>query len=367
MMAEGLDRLKTAMARVLIFHHVLGLTSGLMSFKRSLEEANVEVVMPDMFNGMVFESVDEGLSFVDTNGEALLSSVGELDDLGDHFDAVIGISFGALLAAEFCRIATGRVRDLIEIAAFVPTESSISELSPPRVTVVASRDDPYINGDDLASFLDYQREVPDSSIRLFAGKNHFFMDDSNLEFSEVLRDLTVVQIVEVLEKRGIEGLGRESFDPSVARELVEIRETNYDDPRLIYCTQRYRQELHAQIGIDPVTDEEWQKFVGQGQGRLFVALLGERAIGTVTLARLNQSDFEVKRLWVDKSARGMSVGRRLMDRLEVTAREMGCKRLLLDTHGDLVAAIGLYRTLGYVDEAPYNTNERCQIWMSKTL
>ncbi|MDA8196588.1 MAG: GNAT family N-acetyltransferase [Actinomycetota bacterium] len=355
------------MARILLLHHVLGATPGLSRFKERLEALGLEVVMPDLFMTNTFDNVDDGLEYAESHWNEVLDAADGVVSSNVPFDAIIGVSFGALIASRLSRYLDIHSCNLIYISAFVPPEVSSMVPTRPKVTVIASGDDPYFDGEDQISLATYSEEFTETVKHIFVGRSHFFIDDSHAEYSDALFEITIEKICQSLEGQGIaiEGRGRSDLDSK--RALVEFLETDFDDPRLIYCTQRYRQELYLQIGIDPVTDEELKEFNSKGVGRFFVALFGGDAVGTVTLAALKNDDFEVKRLWVSPLARGMGVGRGLMDRLESVAREMGCKRLLLDTHADLTEAVGLYRALGYREGSAYNENQRAQIWMSKVI
>ena len=58
---------------------------------------------------------------------------------------------------------------------------------------------------------------------------------------------------------------------------------------------------------------------------------------------------EIKRLWVSETARGLGVGRRLMDALEQAASEAGATRVRLDTNRALSEATAMYGKRGYVE------------------
>jgi GNAT superfamily N-acetyltransferase/dienelactone hydrolase len=355
------------MARILLFHHILGITPGVANLKRRLEALNFEVELPDLFDGKIFESVESGLAYVASHQEDVFGCLENIVDSGGYFDAVVGISFGAMVASQLCNIATDHVGQLVFVSAFVAPEDSSGSMSSPKVTVIASENDPFYAGEDHSALLEYRETHPESTLFLFVGRSHFFMDDSHAEYSQAMTDIMLAKIVELISEGKSVGHYNDLLKWHGDSGTINVIETNVSDPRLVYCTQRYRQELFLQIGIDPVTDDEWQYFCEYSRSRLFLAIGGDRSLGTVTLTALDETSFEIKRLWVDQKARGHGIGRRLMDRLEGAALEMGCKRLFLDTHNDLIAAIGLYRSMGYVDDVPYNSNERCQLWMSKSL
>jgi len=65
---------------------------------------------------------------------------------------------------------------------------------------------------------------------------------------------------------------------------------------------------------------------------------------------------EIKRMYLRPQFRGQGLGRELMGRLLDEARARGYRRVVLDTLGRLIPAIGLYRSFGFQEIEPYNYN-----------
>jgi ribosomal protein S18 acetylase RimI-like enzyme len=86
-------------------------------------------------------------------------------------------------------------------------------------------------------------------------------------------------------------------------------------------------------------------------------LLAERdgtRLGIVALKPLLRGIAEVKRLYVVPAARGLGIGRALLDRVLVEAAARGYQRVRLDSHrASMGAAIALYLRLGFAEIAPY--------------
>jgi GNAT superfamily N-acetyltransferase len=102
-------------------------------------------------------------------------------------------------------------------------------------------------------------------------------------------------------------------------------------------------------------------------GGWVVVYLGEEPVGCGGIKQLDDETAELKRIYVSEAARGQGLGRRLLQRLEALARELGYERVRLDT-GDLQPeALALFRSAGYVDIPDYNDNTWATYWMQKQL
>lgn len=103
-------------------------------------------------------------------------------------------------------------------------------------------------------------------------------------------------------------------------------------------------------------------------GECLLARLDGAPVGAVTLQRLTADTAEMNRLFVHAAARGRGVGRALVERLIERARELGYRRLVLSTVRRFVAAVTLYRSLGFVEATrPDNPDAAFQIDMRLDL
>jgi putative acetyltransferase len=92
-------------------------------------------------------------------------------------------------------------------------------------------------------------------------------------------------------------------------------------------------------------------------GRLLLAIEDEQVAGCIALRSLNDGACEMKRLYVRPEFRGQGLGKKLVTTLLDVAREIGYRRILLDTlPGKMDEAIALYRSLGFREIAPYYHN-----------
>jgi ribosomal protein S18 acetylase RimI-like enzyme len=89
-------------------------------------------------------------------------------------------------------------------------------------------------------------------------------------------------------------------------------------------------------------------------GALLLARVDGVAAGVVALRKLDAGIAEMKRLYVKPAHHGRSIGRTLAEAVVAAARARGYRRLRLDTiSGKMEAAVKLYRSMGFVEIAPY--------------
>jgi ribosomal protein S18 acetylase RimI-like enzyme len=70
---------------------------------------------------------------------------------------------------------------------------------------------------------------------------------------------------------------------------------------------------------------------------------------------------------VSESARGLGLGRRLLEELEARAIESGAPMARLETNRHLIEAIGLYRSAGYREVPAFNDEPFADHWFEKEL
>lgn len=92
------------------------------------------------------------------------------------------------------------------------------------------------------------------------------------------------------------------------------------------------------------------------QGRLLLAWQGDAVVGCAALRAVDSECCELKRVYVRPAARGLQLGRRLVEQMLQEARAAGYQRMALDVLPEFEAAQALYRQLGFVDAQPVSVN-----------
>jgi putative acetyltransferase len=107
-------------------------------------------------------------------------------------------------------------------------------------------------------------------------------------------------------------------------------------------------------------DQELAKLPGDyapPEGRLLLAEYEGQLAGCVALHKLDQAICEMKRLYLRPQFRGKGLGRILAERIIAEARQIGYRRMRLDTVEPVMKdAVAMYRRFGFKEIAPYCPN-----------
>jgi DNA-binding MarR family transcriptional regulator/GNAT superfamily N-acetyltransferase len=151
---------------------------------------------------------------------------------------------------------------------------------------------------------------------------------------------------------------------------VEIRAVDPEHPDARYCLAEYVAELNrrSERGFDPaVGATALPHEVRPPAGRFFVAYLHGEAIGCGAVKHHPGAPSELKRMWIAPSARGLGLGRRLLEELEACARASGARVARIETSAVLTEALALYRSAGWVEVPPFNDEPFADHWFEKAL
>lgn len=152
---------------------------------------------------------------------------------------------------------------------------------------------------------------------------------------------------------------------------IEIRVIEPDAPMALEAMRAYMEELDRRFperfDISSGFDPEELGLMRAPAGAFLVAEEDSLVVGCGGLRSLDDGSAEIKRMWVSPSARGLGLGRRLLDRLEAEARRRGHAVVVLDTHASLDEAISMYSGAGYERIERYNDNPYAQLFFRKQL
>ncbi len=157
---------------------------------------------------------------------------------------------------------------------------------------------------------------------------------------------------------------------ALTRDRIALTEMDPQSNEARYCLGEYYAELGRRFkqGFDvSLSRDPDAKDMRRPRGSFLVAMSDTLPIGCVGLKGTDHGYAEIKRLWVAPSARGLGLGKRLMDAAEDAARALGIALLRLDTNSALPEAGQLYRTTGWREIPRFNDDPYPDLFFEKQI
>jgi N-acetylglutamate synthase-like GNAT family acetyltransferase len=89
------------------------------------------------------------------------------------------------------------------------------------------------------------------------------------------------------------------------------------------------------------------KYILNPGGVIVFATVGQETVGCCALAPIAPGEYEVAKMAVTPTHRGLGIGRLILEAIIAAGRELGATRLYLETNAKLPAATYLYKALGF--------------------
>jgi DNA-binding MarR family transcriptional regulator/GNAT superfamily N-acetyltransferase len=151
---------------------------------------------------------------------------------------------------------------------------------------------------------------------------------------------------------------------------VQITAVDPEHPDARYCLAEYVAELNrrSERGFDPtVGATALPDEVRPPAGQFFVAYLHGQAIGCGAVKHHADAPAEIKRMWIAPAARGLGLGRRLLQELEACALAGGARVARIETSAVLTEALALYQSADWGEVPAFNDEPFADHWFEKTL
>lgn len=191
------------MAEVLLFHHAQGQTEGFHSFADELRGAGHTVHTPDLYDGRVFDSFDDGVAHAGEVGFGQIIERGTrmADDLRNEL-VYVGFSLGAMPAQKLAQTRPG-ARGAVLVYSCVPaTEFGDSWPAEVPVQIHGMDADPiFVDEGDLDAARALVDSASDAELFLYPGDQHYFADSSLASYDPDAAALLTQRVLEFLERR----------------------------------------------------------------------------------------------------------------------------------------------------------------------
>jgi len=170
------------MTEVLLFHHAQGLTPGVRAFADDLRAAGHTVHTPDLYDGLLFDTLDQGMAHAKELGfdNILERAVRTADDLPAEV-VYAGFSLGEMAAQKLAQTRPG-ARGALLFYSCIPISGEWAFGPWPEgvpVQIHGMDADPIFVGEgDIEAAREIVANVGDAELFLYPGDQHYFADSS---------------------------------------------------------------------------------------------------------------------------------------------------------------------------------------------
>ena len=168
------------MARVVVFHHAQGLTEGVLAFADGLRTKGHEVVTPDLYDGLTFDNLADGVTHAESIGMTTLVDAGTASVSEISGGAVYaGFSLGGLVAHKLAQTDPEAMGALLYHYGDVPpTMFAPTWPEGTDVQLHISEEDEYYEPDTVDDFVRVVDLSSDAELFTYPGSAHLFTDSS---------------------------------------------------------------------------------------------------------------------------------------------------------------------------------------------
>ncbi|MDD2791826.1 MAG: GNAT family N-acetyltransferase [Sediminibacterium sp.] len=127
------------------------------------------------------------------------------------------------------------------------------------------------------------------------------------------------------------------------------------------------------VFYDDSTDHLFELFAAEPRSAYYVALQGNVVVGGAGIyptEGLPEHTCELVKMYLNKTVRGMGLGRKMIDHCLEVAKQKGFEQIYLETMPELNKAVAVYEQFGfsYLNGPMGNSGHNgCNIWMLKQL
>jgi dienelactone hydrolase len=191
------------MAEVLLYHHAQGQTAGFLGFADELRRAGHIVYTPDLYDGRVHATLDEGVAYADQIGtsEIIARGVRAADGLPAEL-VYAGFSLGVLPAQRLAQTRPG-ARGALLFHACIPV-AKFSDVWPAElpVQIHGMEADPFFAGEgDIDAARALVESARHADLFLYPGDQHLFADASLPSYDADAAALLMRRVLDFLATR----------------------------------------------------------------------------------------------------------------------------------------------------------------------
>lgn len=188
------------MPTILLFHHIQGLTPGVIAFAETLRAAGHTVHTPDLLDGKLFPSIPAGMDYLQKLGFQTVISRGAAAaaELPDNI-VYLGLSMGVMPTQYLAQTRPGALGAVL-LHGMVPVEE-FGPAWPAGVPVeihAMDADPEFVDSGDIDAARALIAKADDGEMFLYPGNGHLFTDASLPDYEKAAADLVMQRVLEFL-------------------------------------------------------------------------------------------------------------------------------------------------------------------------
>ena len=189
------------MTEIVLFHHIQGLTSGVVAFADGLREAGHNVHTPDLFEGRTFESIEAGQGYCQEVGfeEVRERGVRAVQDLPSEL-VYAGFSLGCMPAQKLVQNRPGALGGLFYHGFADPSWFGDWPEGMPAQIHAMDADPFFVDEGDLEAARPFVESHDEVELYLYPGDGHLFADNTLADYDAGATKLVLERSLALLGK-----------------------------------------------------------------------------------------------------------------------------------------------------------------------
>lgn len=195
---SGLDSRVPHMVDIVLFHHAHGQTPGFHAFGSELRARGHVVHTPDLYDGRVFEDLEEGVAFAEELGfHELIRRGRQAAEALPSALVCAGFSMGTLPAQALAQTRPGAAGALFYHGGLPTATFEQPWPAGTPVQLHTMEQDPWAEFEEMDAFV---HEVPDAEFFRYPGSGHLFADPGLADYDEAASALLLRRTHDFLER-----------------------------------------------------------------------------------------------------------------------------------------------------------------------
>ena len=186
------------MTHVILFHHAQGLTEGVQEFAQRLRDAGHDVVVPDLYEGRIFDTLDAGVANAEAIGfENIIERGVAAADAQPTNTVYAGFSLGTLPAQKLAQSREGALGALLFHGGLPAATLGSDWPASAALQMHVTAEDEWV---ELLEVEELAEDAGHAELFIYPGAAHLVADSSLGEYDEEIAELILERSIRFLDR-----------------------------------------------------------------------------------------------------------------------------------------------------------------------